>query len=145
MPCRCESDLAGCKCTFTGGLGVELSGSGTVGDPLQVHVLPAFLTAVNGTNTVVTVGGVGDVPDPYLLRIELTTGLFDSTWDRWEGDEGDLLTRPPLARQLAIVRTPVPRLVGLTNLFAGAQRIVRLYVGDQMVADDLGGVLGPGI
>ena len=146
MACQCEADAAGCKCIFTAGLNITLEGGGTSSDPVQVHVAPAYLTAENGTNTIVTVTGSGDVPDPYLLKIELDPGLYVGKARRWVGSEDDLAFKPPVPGQIgAIVSGPNKRLLGLVNLYGGTDRFVRVYVGDVMVADESGGTLGPGI
>lgn len=146
MACQCEQDAAGCKCTFSAGLNVTLEGGGTSSDPIQVHVAPEYLVAENGTNTVVTVTGTGDVPDPYLLKIELAPGLYEGKAGRWVGSDEELAVKPPRPDQIgAVTSGPNKRLLGLVNLYGGTDRFVRVYVGDVMVADDSGGTLGPGI
>lgn len=147
MPCRCEAESAGCKCTFTAGLNITLEGSGTPSDPIQVHVDPAFLQAVNGTGTTVALTGDGGVSNPYIINIELAPALYEGKAYRWVGSDADLAYNPPPADAVAAVTFGgVKRLVGLVNLYGGTTRFVRVYAGDVMVADESGGgVLGPGL
>ena len=146
MPCQCDSENAGCKCTFTAGLNVVLEGSGTASDPIRVHVAPAYLATENTATVHTTAFGSGDVTDPYLLKMELPPGLYEMKARRWVGSEDDLAFKPPVPGQIgAVISGPNKRLVGLVNLYGGTDRFVRVYVGHVMVADESGGTLGPGI
>jgi hypothetical protein len=145
MACECDKGEGGCVCIFTAGLNVSITGGGTAADPVTINVDAVTLTGLDGVNTDVTVSGNGDVTNPYLVKIDLKSALYADKADLWVGEEVELGLRPPGPRALAVVTAPMRHIVGFANVHVGDERLVRLYLGDVMVADDLGGILGPGI
>jgi hypothetical protein len=143
MPCQCDQRGEICSCTFVNGLQVTIDGGGTDADPVSISVAPMYLEGEDTATATTAVTGTGDVPNPYLLKVEAIglTGMVG----KWVGTEAEYAAAPPAADALAVIVSPAPRIAGVENLYVGGERLVRAYLGSVMVADDDGGVLGPGI
>jgi microcystin-dependent protein len=69
--CGCASNV--CTCTITGGLGVQVSGTGTPTDPYILGAQATSLTVADSASVDLTLTGNGSPEAPYLIRADLAT------------------------------------------------------------------------
>lgn len=143
MACNC-GEKSSCACTFTSTSTVSINGGGTTESPIIISIDTVSFTAESTESVLVSLGGDGSVTDPYALSMRLAPEIMDSVWGKWIGTQAEYDAIPHLPGTIYAVSGPTRHLPGVDNLYIGTERVVRVYVGSVMIADDAGSTLGPG-
>lgn len=121
-----------------------LKGGGTTESPLIISVETVSLAVEDTDSVLATLSGDGSVDDPYAVSMRLAPEIMDSVWGKWLGTQAEYDAIPHSPLTIYAVSGPTRHLPGVDNLYIGTERVVRVYAGSLMVADDTGSTLGPG-
>lgn len=140
MACKCKEGAA-CACTVQSSGSMTVDGGGSVEYPLTLSINTYLLTVADTGTVDATISGDGSIADPYSISMRL---VGYAAWTRWAGTQEEFDATITDGETLYVVTSPTRHIPNMENIHVGPTRVIRVYAGAVMVADDTGTVLGPG-
>lgn len=142
MACTCDENDS-CTCKVVSGLNMIVFGYGTEIEPITMTTVDLVLTVVDTATIDANLIGDGDIPSPYVLSMKVKPAVLADYARRWVGTEEEYAGIYHEVGTIHVVTTPTPHMVGPVNLYAGDAPAQKVYAGDVLIAERVGGVLVP--